>query len=276
LFITYQIPSDLISFGGDSSASKAEKLTKVKGAVQAMQTMIQNERQKELAEVRLEATMHTLEGLADKSVGGYRTTGGHISSLSNVEYPKSGGSLASGSVNVPQPGNNKGDKKLSLSHLADDYTQLPVEMDRKFEALDVDGALRPTIVDVGKTWRKKTFKALLANPEEYSLNIDEQARERNKAFDLLDALSRSGCLSFEQASLHIVLASTHCFDKTLMNTVIQDNVNPIEKVERSTLIVATTIHDRSAGELVAPEQLKRVATYSPLLFGEELPQIMGQ
>jgi hypothetical protein len=53
-------------------------------------------------------------------------------------------------------------------------------------------------------------------------------------------------------------------------------VNPIEKVECSTLIVATTIHDLPAAELVSPDQVKRVATYSPLLFGEELPQIMGQ
>ena len=31
-----------------------------------------------------------------------------------------------------------------------------------------------------------------------------------------------------------------------MDTVIEDNVNPIEKVERSSLIVATTIHDVKA------------------------------
>ncbi len=51
-----------------------------------------------------------------------------------------------------------------------------------------------------------------------------------------------------------------------MNTLIQDNVNPIEKVERSTLIVATTIHGRPAEELVKPEQLERVKQFSPGLF----------
>jgi hypothetical protein len=36
LFITYQIPSDLISFGGDVNAQKSEKLNKVKTHVQGM------------------------------------------------------------------------------------------------------------------------------------------------------------------------------------------------------------------------------------------------
>jgi len=270
LFITYQIPSDLLSFGGEASASKLEKLNKVKSHVQAMQTMIQTERLKQLTEGRNEAMMRGFEG--SSSIVSQGLFG---SSPSGVDLSGQSGSLASGSVNVTQTGNNKGDKKLSLARGADDYTQIPLEMDRKFEALDVDGALRPTIVEIGKNWRKKTQKSLLASPEERTLNIEDQSRERNQAFDLLDALSRSGCLSFDHASLHLVLASTHCFDKTLINTVIQDNVNPIEKVECSTLIVATTIHDLPASELVASDQVKRVATYSPLLFGEELPQIMG-
>jgi uncharacterized membrane protein len=32
-----------------------------------------------------------------------------------------------------------------------------------------------------------------------------------------------------------VIVVTHCFDKTLMETVTRDNVNPIEKVERTQL-----------------------------------------
>jgi len=43
-------------------------------------------------------------------------------------------------------------------------------------------------------------------------------------------------------------------------------MNPIEKVERSILIVATTIQDRKAEELIKPEQWERVSTYSPKLF----------
>ena len=68
--------------------------------------------------------------------------------------------------------------------------------------------------------------------------------------------------------MHVVIAATHCFDKTLVNTIIQDNVNPIEKVERSSLIVASTIHNTTPAALIAPEQLERVATYSPMLIAD--------
>ena len=71
-----------------------------------------------------------------------------------------------------------------------------------------------------------------------SLNSDKQKSERQKAFDLLDALSRSGVSSpmSHAAELHAVVASTHCFDKSVVNTVVQDNVNPIEKMERSPFV----------------------------------------
>jgi len=57
-----------------------------------------------------------------------------------------------------------------------------------------------------------------------------------------------------------------CFDKSLIDTIIQDNVNPIEKVERSMLIVATTMHQKEANQLIRPEQVERVKTYSPGVF----------
>lgn len=147
-----------------------------------------------------------------------------------------------------------------------DYTQIPKELDAKFEKYDDEGTLRPTIINVSNEWRKRAQKALLLPLTESSLDTDAQGLEKDKCYDLLDALSKSGCLPFGDAQLHVVMASTHCFDKSLMDTLVQANVNPIEKVERSTLIVATTIFGLPASELVRPEQLERVSTYSPKLF----------
>eukprot|EP01034_Spumella_vulgaris_P030470 gene30470-37690_t len=94
----------------------------------------------------------------------------------------------------------------------------------------------------------------------------DDTTEKTAAFDLLDALSRSGALCIEDASLHVVIAATHSFDQSLMDTVVEGNVNPIERVERSTLIMASTLHGVAASELVAESQLEHIRTYAPSLF----------
>jgi len=93
--------------------------------------------------------------------------------------------------------------------------------------------------------------------------------EKDAAFDLLDALTKSGAISVDHASLHIVVAATHCFDKTVMETIVQDNMNPIDKVERSTLIMATTVHQQPASALIRDAQLPRVKAASPMLFVDD-------
>eukprot|EP00971_Amphidinium_carterae_P045348 892236-Amphidinium_carterae.1 len=91
-------------------------------------------------------------------------------------------------------------------------------MDQKFEAMDTDGSLRPTIIKPGEMWSKRAQKALLASPHESCLDTDAQKLEKDAAFDLLDALTKSGALPVEHASLHIVVAATHCFDKSVLET----------------------------------------------------------
>merc|ERR1719498_1536841 len=123
-------------------------------------------------------------------------------------------------------------------------------MDRRFEEVDEDGALRPTIIGLGENWSKWTQKALLAPRTKVNLGVGEQKREKDAAFDLLDALTRSGALSIDCASLHVVVAATHCFEKSLLETVVQQSVNPIEKVERSALVMASVVHQQPASALV--------------------------
>ena len=45
----------------------------------------------------------------------------------------------------------------------------------------------------------------------------------------------------------------HCFDDSLIDTLVVKNVNPIEKLERSSLIVAETITGVPAPRLIKPE-----------------------
>lgn len=147
-----------------------------------------------------------------------------------------------------------------------DYTKLPFLLDEAYKTLDVDSALRPTIIKMRENWTKRYQEGLLSKPVTKTLAKTDQKNEKNSAFDLLDALSRSGSLSIDHASLHIVIAATHCFDKTILETVIQDNVNPVEKVERSSLIMASTVKQVPVANLVKPSELSRIQQYSPSLF----------
>jgi len=147
-----------------------------------------------------------------------------------------------------------------------DFTKYPGMLDSKFEKLDEDSALRATIINPSNTWTRESQKGLLGQRQNFILSPTEQEQERNKAFDLLDALTRSGGLQIAEASLHVVLAATHCFDKTIIDTLVQDNMDPIQKVERSTLIVATTIHGKTVQELVKEEEFERIKTITPILF----------
>ena len=95
----------------------------------------------------------------------------------------------------------------------------------------------------------------------------EQKDAKSKAFDLLDALTRSGVLPIlTGASLHVVLATTHCFDRSLMNTIVKDNINPIEKVERSSVIVASLIHGAPVQDMIEDSALERIRATIPELL----------
>ena len=151
-----------------------------------------------------------------------------------------------------------------------DWTAIPKRMDATFEKFDSDAALRPTIIKTKDTWSRKRQDGLLSKPKlDASFTKTKQRTAKNEAFDLLDALTRSGAMPIlTGASLHVVMATTHCFDKTLMDTLVQDNVNPIDKVERSQLIVASLIHGARVRELVEDKDLDRLAAHCPKLLAE--------
>ena len=100
-----------------------------------------------------------------------------------------------------------------------------------------------------------------------SIDFHTIQSERNQAFDLLDALSRSGSLPISCSELHVIVCVTHSFEKTVMNTLIQDNVNPIERLELSALLLASTIYGQPAHNLIGDdlERSRLTANFPSLL-----------
>jgi hypothetical protein len=152
----------------------------------------------------------------------------------------------------------------------EDFTLIPKLLDQKLEKYDTSNALRSTIIKTGPKWIRMRQENLLTPIKSSYLAPHDIETEKKKAFDLLDAISRSGTLSIACAELHVVVAVSHCFDNDLMGTIIQDNINPIEKVERSSLMIASTIYGEPVQTLIEDEHdLERLTGSFPLLFAEE-------
>ena len=140
-------------------------------------------------------------------------------------------------------------------------------LDRTYEQIDPEAPLRSTKIKVGNSWTLSSQPSILdRTPKIKVMRAEERKAEKSRAFDLLDALSKSGCLSIEHAELHVIVASTHCFERTVVDTVIQGNANPIEAIERSMLIVASAIQEKSAEELVVAGAVPVIKAHSPMLF----------
>lgn len=144
---------------------------------------------------------------------------------------------------------------------------LPKELDHKLEVLDTDNALRSTVLKTGPSWTLQRQENLLTEAKTLHYGAKDIKTETKKAFDLLDAITRSGSLPIAASELHVIVALSHCFAKDLMGTVVQDNVNPIAKAEKSALLLASTVHRAAPAQLLAVEQdVQRLETAFPLLF----------
>ena len=153
-----------------------------------------------------------------------------------------------------------------------DVSRVPAELDAAYEAQDPSAAMRATVITPTGSWSLRSLAHLLAKaPSASTLGASEQKAARGAAYDLIDALSRSGTLPMASATLHIVLAATHAFDASILDTVVQESVNPIERVERSLLIMATTLHGLPASRLLREEHVERLRLAAPPAQQEQHP-----
>jgi len=148
-----------------------------------------------------------------------------------------------------------------------DVTALPSLLANRFEEFGHDSVIRPAIITAGSLWQMKSQAKLLGGSTTRALDAENQRSEKLQAFGLLDALTKSGAVSIHDSTLHVVISSAHIFDRSVIDTIIQDNIDPIEKLEQSTLIMASTVHEIPASELVEDGQLQRLAQVSPGILG---------
>lgn len=285
LFVEYQIPSDLLSYSGPPGASVAEKLEAVKEHVRAIISMIDDEEK-----VQLEQRARQREFEKEEEKKEEQAAFDAAASRSSKEYPPPPRppppSPPPPSPPPPEPPKSPSAEKKAqqeeprrrATNLADDtaesafdFSRVPALLEAQYTTLDPLGAIRPTSIKVDdicyvyhSCWWLTKQQGLLAPPKVISLSPQ---LERQRAFDLLDALTRSGALQLDDASLHVIVGATHVFADSVMETLVAESINPIEKLESSSLIIASVVHNVPPQQLLADdEQLRRVQQFaSPVL-----------
>ena len=298
LFIDFQIPSDLLSFEGAPDTTLTQKVVSVKSNVKAVMEVIdkakeaQLKEEKQKAEMResrygpsagptaspsaaFSATLSAADRSAQESFSAENNLRSQKRKLGESYRPPDVSESASTSADTSSSSEESKMKAKRrrespspvMSEKGEDFTLIPKLLDSKIETYDSDGSLRSTIIKTSNLWSKTWQQNLLSPSETTNLYGTDIGKEKKKAFDLLDALSRSGSLAIDASELHIIIAVSHCFEKNIMSTVIEDNINPIEKVEKSALLLASTIYGEHVSGLIDDGGTKdRLSASFPQIF----------
>ena len=129
-----------------------------------------------------------------------------------------------------------GSKEATSSEI----TEMPRKLNAKLKGLQ-NKPLQQTAIETGDTWMQKNM--LTPNSPAKEIGTAEQEVNTKRAMNLLDTLSRSGSLPIQFSELHAIIGVTHCFQHTLMDTLVLENVDPIKQLSDSTLLLASVVHD---------------------------------
>eukprot|EP01060_Flectonema_neradi_P005895 TRINITY_DN13954_c0_g1_i1.p1 TRINITY_DN13954_c0_g1~~TRINITY_DN13954_c0_g1_i1.p1 ORF type:complete len:903 (+),score=185.96 TRINITY_DN13954_c0_g1_i1:83-2791(+) len=158
---------------------------------------------------------------------------------------------------------SSGGAEVAVSESDTSLAHLPVILNKKFESVP-ELSLQSSSMSCGSKITQRTCKGqLLTKETTNSLTSSQLTPLHQQALSLLDGLTKGGAIPLQAVDLHVIASVTHHFDKSLLNIVIQDNVNPVEKVEQSTLLVASAIHNKPPSELINSDQLPRIKEFNP-------------
>mmetsp|Transcript_22172 Transcript_22172/g.52130 ORF Transcript_22172/g.52130 Transcript_22172/m.52130 type:complete len:986 (+) Transcript_22172:312-3269(+) len=172
-----------------------------------------------------------------------------------------------GSTSTQEEKANIYETKEGDSEPGEEFTAMPRVMNATIEKFAEWCSLRSTTIKTASEWERSRQENLLTKAETKTLRTAEIKTEKERAFDLLDSLSRSGSLPIDNSELHVFVCLTHEFENDILDTIIQDNINPIVKLEMSTLLMASAIHGVPVQDLLLKdEDKKRLSCEFPKLL----------
>lgn len=102
-------------------------------------------------------------------------------------------------------------------------------------------ALRPTIINVSSSWIRQSTPLVGSVPPKEPLSLETQEKAHRAVQSLLCVLSNDGAIPLAHTRLDIIVGVTSYFDKSVIDTVIQDNINPLDRVCSSSLLLSNAL-----------------------------------
>lgn len=151
-------------------------------------------------------------------------------------------------VNIPQLLDTKLNKNNLLALRANNTMKYNIN-----ENCNKRSITQANIIHPSDNWYRERRYALVSKKIATEiLSTNELKSEKEKVFDLLHGLTNSGAYLLDQVglvTLHVITSTTHHFDNTLINSIIKDNVNPIDDLDETLLILASTIYNTNIANL---------------------------
>ncbi len=274
LFTEHQVPSDLLSCDRlGAQATAKEKVDNVSSHTKSVFDVISEIKKKTLEDSEIEKKILEERPEVYVSAEGKKVRSrrpGNKPESDSVYVTADGMKVRKIRIKTPISEQTDFEKVLPESDdCSNDFTMIPKTLNLAIEKYSGDAMLRSTTLTLGNKWQRTRHIDLFAKPQKSYIEGNSIKVERNKAHDLLDAISRSGTLSVDCSELHVIVAASHHFYKDVINTIVHDNINPIEKLEMSTLLVGSIVHGVPAHHLIREESdLFRLKSLYPELLGE--------
>ena len=285
LLVEYQIPSDLISF--DSSIMKSttsigtlDKLEQVKQLVGHLMDMIESKLNDKLkSKTRERKYYDNVEEEDEESMGmpkrkkrvvpGCPTNEGIDDPVGSYEVqhsiPETNTIPTKNDDSKDSPNPTKTHEKPSLRVTAvDDFTTVPLRLESNMLQLDPKEVMKPSKITLSN-WQKHS-RDLFGKDSSVGLKEADLKLETDRAFDLIDSLTKTADLPLEDTEVHVFLTVTHDFEEVVLENVIKNNENIIESAEASLLVLASTIHGVKPSQLVKETAIPRLQNYTSYLF----------
>eukprot|EP01060_Flectonema_neradi_P010865 TRINITY_DN1793_c2_g1_i2.p1 TRINITY_DN1793_c2_g1~~TRINITY_DN1793_c2_g1_i2.p1 ORF type:complete len:890 (+),score=147.47 TRINITY_DN1793_c2_g1_i2:152-2821(+) len=128
-----------------------------------------------------------------------------------------------------------------------DYSSIPAKLEKRFAEITTPGSnVRPVIITPDPSgWSQSTHPSILSTtpPPLKKLLQSDIKRAKQSAFDLIDAITKSGSVPLCETSLHVLFGFNNNWNDGVIQSAAKHNINPLNAGTETIVEVINVLHD---------------------------------